>query len=588
MNRSISLRRYLSTRLIPASAAFLIAVFLSAAAHGQSTATINLSSPTTITSCFAPSIHDRSEPRSYFIDVESTFGVPAQNRTLFLGLHENATTRPSPSQIPRLSDESIFRILDLDPAIFEPSDPKLADSKEEQARLGNRKAKFLQAARVLLNLDAEQALSLFDKAREGDARVPPASLLAARLVRGFGNPEFHKTARGLLDQAAFDDPHAPEPPLEAAAWALDDDRLADAVAQLDRCLSRIHEAAPSRWSPAYRKNLFMRAYTLQAETYRRAEKWDLIEAVAVEWLAIDPDAPRASAARGEAAYQNDSVSSAGQDAAYQRFDEAYRESLKRAHLAEPAGELAEVPPPEMQLAQLAARLGHQETAALWIRRLRDKLPSYVKAEPREQLRSGMFLARWSFEREDWTEARRAYEAATAMPSPPPSSMPTSLKDDREVRRFAAELAYFEQSPNGIDELTRLFVEMPDDVTVADYLARALAESRVPADQERALRVARANQAGHPTSASARCTLAWVHLRAERTAEAVALINPVLETPPTLTPDDAYILARILFEPNAQSGRIATVVDLLRQIAQSTGPSRYRKLAKTWLDILVGT
>jgi hypothetical protein len=56
---------------------------------------------------------------------------------------------------------------------------------------------------------------------------------------------------------------------------------------------------------------------------------------------------------------------------------------------------------------------------------------------------------------------------------------------------------------------------------------------------------------------------------------------------SLSTDDAYLAAKVLFEQARMPGRLDAVVELLRHARTARGPSRYRPLAQQWLTILSG-
>jgi hypothetical protein len=163
--------------------------------------------------------------------------------------------------------------------------------------------------------------------------------------------------------------------------ALDEGRLADAVAQVDRCLSLMGHARRMVWGPSPEKFLSAKAHAIEVEVYRRTRRWRLVERAAGAWLTAEPEAPQALAALGEAAYGIDSTSAERHVAAFSRFDEAYRSALKRCKASD---EVPAVSPPERQMAEVAERHGHQVTAAKWQEAYRAKYPSSPAERRRDE------------------------------------------------------------------------------------------------------------------------------------------------------------------------------------------------------------
>jgi len=313
-----------------------------------------------LTECVDPrhyTFGDEDPP--YQVDRKQLFGEPfvAAEQTVL----RNSGLAPIYLPVVIWTDETALRYLDLDPAIFA-ADRKPAASPEELEHLRQGKAKLLEAAAALARRDADRALILFHEAAEHIGLLPSPELLAARLARRIDDAKFRHGAKRLLDEAALNDPQSPEPPLDAAVVALDEGRLADAVAQVDRCLNRIDNGLRIAWGPSSEKFLSAKAHAIEVEVYRRTQRWRLVERAAGAWLAAEPEAPKALSALGEAAYGIDSTSYERHQIAFGLFETAYRSALARRKHSSDAPEL---PPPELQMAEVAARHGHQETAAKW-------------------------------------------------------------------------------------------------------------------------------------------------------------------------------------------------------------------------------
>lgn len=288
--------------------------------------------------------------------------------------------------------------------------------------------------------------------------------------------------------------------------------------------------------------------------------------------------------RGEALYRSDSTDAANLRKAFDALQESYRLADKKR---DASGVAERFPPPEMQLCRLAAEMGHEENAARYADDLRRELPKYVQANPAEQVRCGLFLAE-HFLVQGNTSVLKEMEGG-------------KFSTD-DLRRISAILRYFADDPRAVEELTPLHDEFPDDERISNYLARVLADSEQPADRSRALKVASANQAAHPSSISARCTLAWAHLRSGESRAAVEAIRPVLEQQRAandpkpghrplsldralldrINPDDAYLLAKAVYLDASLPLRIETVIALLQKALTKTGPLRYRSRAEEWL------
>jgi len=324
-----------------------------------------------LTECADPSnYHFPDEDPVYRVDRKSLFGEPFVFADVDAGVSAGVR-EPRHLRFADWDEATIFKYLQLAPPIFSTADRTPPVSPDEREYLRQGRAKLLEAARALTTRDADRALSLFDEARKLVPLLPRSELLAARLARRIDDARFRRGARQLLDEAAFGDPRSPEPPLESAAVALDEGRLADAVAQIDRCLSRMDLAPRMAWGPSTEKFLRADAHAIEVEIYRRTRHWRLVERAAGDWLAVEPEASRALAALGEAAYGIDSTSPERHQAAFGLLEAAYRSAEARR---KNPGDAPEVGPPELQMAELADRHGHQETAAKWREKYRAKYP----------------------------------------------------------------------------------------------------------------------------------------------------------------------------------------------------------------------
>jgi tetratricopeptide (TPR) repeat protein len=528
-----------------------------------------------------------------YVDFDALFPRPVRNEEPAgegLPPIDFPSSAPIPSDVGRsFDDEVLFVIFDLDPRLFQPSDSPLVRVFQEEQRVKKAKEQVVAAARSFQRFEFTGGLK---QLRELDLKgaPPPTLLLARMLTRASGGHRrdadtLRDAARKVLDQAALDDPTAPEPPLDAARAAVDDRRVGDALARLDRAAELLEKRAEDFYSPAHRVKLVKQLHALYARAYGMAERWPDVETACTHWIVLDAGDPEPLRLRAEAFYRMDSTSLEKHRLAEDDFKAAYLSAASRLK----EGIVEAYPPPEMAMARLAATAKHQETAATWVERLRRALPDYVRENPAERLRCGLFLARRSFDAGEFAAARRDYAEAVK------NSAPLF-----ETRRFSAVLAWFEAVPTAAGELSSLFLERPDDEQVAGTLARALAESNTGLDRDRAVRVARINLAAHSDSRSAHLTLGWAYLHANQPDHAQAAIRPILReliepslqmrqrgrpSPAPFDSDDAYILARTLFGSPQIPTRINIVIDLLQRSVQPVGPSRYRLKARQWLDQL---
>lgn len=360
--------------------------------------------------------------------------------------------------------------------------------------------------------------------------------------------------------------------------ALDEGRLGDALAQIDRYMQLI-DVRQSPLAPDEGPNkAFRQALLLQARVYARGGRWNEVAERAEQCIAYDTEDAAAHRLRGEALYRSDPTDAANVNKAFDSFRQSYRLADKKRGAS---GVAVEFPPPEIQLCRLAVEFGHPEIAARYSDDLRRALPKYAQANPAERVRCGLFLAEHLLLQGD-NSAGQEINAIGKLSA-----------DD--LRRITAIMRYLARDPKATDDLTSLVDEFPDDERLSNYLARALADSKVLADRSRALRIATANQAAHPSSVSARCTLAWAHRYAGDPNAAFEAIRPTLQendlaaasgTPrespflARLNSDDSYILAKLIYEHDP--GQIGAVIALSQQSLSKIEPFRYRSLAEQWL------
>jgi len=523
------------------------------------------------------------EPPPHFVyDVKSLFRLPDPPRqsAAWATLVSNPRIAAPPPLVRPVSPEIAWRMFDIDPNSDNSRRRVSDDPAAWRARLERMGPRFVKAADAIARGDVPAGLSILEDISD-DTRPAPASVLAARFLLNTEDRRWLEQARKLLDQAAIDDPAAPEPVLELARLALVDGHLSDALAQAERCVRLVetHEGLPL--PVGYRNFLFRQAYAAQGNAYRRLERWDLAEHSADHRLALDVNDARAAADKAEAVYRRDSTNPTSHDEALRCFGDAYQHGIDDSRRGD---SLSEQLPPEMALAALAHRLGHQETARRYAEQLEKLLPNF--ADDREKRRCGLFLARLRFQQNDFDGAMKAYLLAAQWSD-----------QDLEFRKFGAELSYYLRSPDCIHQLMQLYMEMPDDPSIAGLLSRAIINYGKPLEFDRAIRLAKANLAAHPESQAARCTLAWAYYRAGRTVDATDVVAvdfdeylrlgfPSGEIAPT-TLDDAYILAKITFERPGLDHKLAAVIGWLQHAKRTAGPSRFRAEAEQWLASLTG-
>jgi Flp pilus assembly protein TadD len=191
------------------------------------------------------------------------------------------------------------------------------------------------------------------------------------------------------------------------------------------------------------------------------------------------------------------------------------------------------------------------------------------AEPDNE-RTSQAFAEWLIQQDDLDNAQKV---AAALRKKQPTSVNAILLDGI-VAQMRSEDA---QAQEAMVEVLKLD---PNNSIATNLLALILADSKDPADLERALGYAQRNKALFANNTQINITLAWVLYQMGRLAEANQILGAGISNP---NADGAYLIARIMEAQNQPEKSAALLQQVLAQTAG--GVFLYRRDAQTMLDRL---
>jgi tetratricopeptide (TPR) repeat protein len=403
-----------------------------------------------------------------------------------------------------------------------------------------------------INNDGAGAQALLEKAAKQNPKLPPSEVMIARLLLRLGQPGPGRTE---LEKAVVAHPNDPEAYLLFAEGALQDGRVTDADALLDKAKSKI---AAYNDSPK-RKTFFDShlAADLTAVAVARAaagasDEWNTAVDRAKEWVKADPDSAQAHQQLGRAVFKQMAADYAKN--ALNEFQKAAEKDKNATH-------------PYIILAQLYQEAGKDKDAETSIK---------YALDPRQggkDLSVNLQAANWALststqENKRLDDAGKYADAAMAID-------PKSL--DAKVLR--AVIARLKGDPTLAEKLLKDVVEQaPGNVAANNQLALVLIEladlKNDPAKRQQAIGYAENNMLrttqGNQFSPEVFATYAWVLYKSGEKEKAGQYLDKVLSTK-QLTPDMAYYVGKILQD----SGKTEQAIQFLESALKSSAPFAQR-------------
>lgn len=395
---------------------------------------------------------------------------------------------------------------------------------------------MLSGVRKFISGLPNEAHAQFEEIRATKTELPPASLILAGLFFGAGDAP---NARLMLERAAFDEPEYPTTWSGLARMAINDQRLADAQAILEKA-DRLNTGGT--WSEAqtllFRKEYLdgMADVSIARQQFDNARTW-LLE---LRELALDNSTVPLRLAQVE-------------------FD-TYNIEKSVEYLHETRKISTDLRVPEAIIADWYSRKNEMTESEKWLKLASEKNPEDVNVI--------LDQARWLLNNEKFPEALATIVKADAKGVNPAVSQFMKGQVAFARRDYAGAEAAFET-------LSR---QKPGDADTTNMLALSLAESRDMAKRERGLELSMVNQRLYPKSVTAAATVGWLYFKLDRIKEAENIFQQVAQIN-TLEPSSAYFFAHFLYKQSD----LKTAKVLLEGAIGSQNYFMYRAAANELLD-----
>lgn len=405
--------------------------------------------------------------------------------------------------------------------------------------------------------DFEGARKLLVEARTNHPKLAPVEVMMAKLWAAGGVAQ---AARGELEQAVRRHPDDPDPYLLFAELSLNERRVTDAEALLEKAEKLVQAFNDS---PKRKENFQKRLLNGMAMIAESRQQWEEAEKLRQQLIKLDGDNAVHYLRLGQVLFQQ----ATDKNQKYSDSYEAFRAALKiDPNVVKPdvaMGSLFE------QAAQTALNANDKEK----FKKHRDEAIRFFKraTEPgRTDLASLLSAAQWAIQTNQLNLAENYAESAIKLD-------PNSV-DARVIRALVARFSEDYKTAEAM--LLEAFNKAPGSFTVSDQLALVLVESDDKESKNRALQLAEVNFRQYQQNPQAAATLAWVYYRLGRAGEAGRLLNAVMQSQ-QVSADSAYYVARVL----ADQGRSVEATQLLEAALANPQPFANRLNASDLLNEL---
>lgn len=359
-----------------------------------------------------------------------------------------------------------------------------------------------EAIKRYSNGDIVSAKALLESAVRKDPRLPPVSVLMAKLHRLAGNSQ---AIRSALEESVNEAPNDPEPYLILAEEAIGDGRMIEAEALFDKAI-KLMEGFDTN---ATRKRSFtIRAYSGRARIALRREEWQQAESDLNTWLEVDPDNAAAHLGLGQAMFMRGEV------------QQGFGELRKAKELND------SLPHPYVSAAQLYERRDSMSNAMTAYER------AYEQGKTNEV--TVVSYGQALLKNGDFTKANEIIK--TGLEAHPDSVNLLTLAG------VGARMAGDNQAAE--EHLLRALALSPRNGSVYNQLALLLVDDEGPTNKQRALAYATTNKQINPNNGDVTITLAWVLFQNGDARRATAALQEGV-TQGGLSADSSFLLAKLL-------------------------------------------
>ena len=386
--------------------------------------------------------------------------------------------------------------------------------------------------------DINRVRSIFKEQAARNKNFPPPDLLLASLSYAVQDAQ---SGLVLLERAAIASPDYPGVYLALARLAINQGRISDSLALLEKC-ERINQSADIE--DFVREHYDQQLLDGLTDVAMRQERYDDARQYLEQIRATTPKNAKVLMVSAELEFRQNNIEKS----------QEYLQSLK--------SEFPATRPPESILATWYQRTGNQPDAEKWIR----KAASKYAEDPQVQLE----FASWAVNEEDFPTASSAIIKAEKKAGETPFSQNLKGKIAFCNRAYGIAEAHYraiaQQQPNNFDAV--------------NMYALSLIESNDPKKQQLAREIAARNFRALPENLVAQAALGYVELKLGETEQAKAILTRAARTPGT-APEIDYFLAALL----AKMGETQQAKLVVESALKNKGLFLYRSASQQLLDEL---
>lgn len=348
----------------------------------------------------------------------------------------------------------------------------------------------------------------------------------------------------LLERAAVEHPDYPGVYSALARLAINQGRISDALALLEKC-ERINQTASL--ADFVREHYDRQLLDGFADVAMRQERYDDARKYLEKLRAVTPENAKVLMVSAELEFRQENIEKS----------QEYLQLLKSKFPA--------TRPPESILATWYQRTGDSANAEKWIR----EAASNYADDPQVQLE----FASWAVNQEDFPTASSAIVKAEKKAGENPFS-----------QNLKGKIAFCKQSYGAAEAHFRAIAQQqPNNFDAVNMYALSLIESKDPKKRELAREIAMRNFRALPDNIVAQAALGYIELKLGETEQAKAILTRAARTPGT-APEIDFFLASLLVTMGEKQQAKLVIDSALKQ----TGLFLYRSASQQLLNELSKT
>jgi tetratricopeptide (TPR) repeat protein len=399
----------------------------------------------------------------------------------------------------------------------------------------------------------EEAYKKLQEAVSKNQNLPPARLMLHRMYLQIGK---FPQARQSIERAAVETPDHPDIYITLGGYALNDQRLTDAVLQYQQALEVIKD--PKRWNESQQKNVRLAALSGLARASEARGQWEQAKKHLDDILKLDFTKGQLAGFRaqlGRIYFMMDNR------------DQALKE-LEQAYGDEPAME-----PPGVTMGRLFTGKANGERDFTKQKPLFDKAKEWYEYAIKKDVKSfkaHMAFAIWLF---DMSYLDKSYLGLAEDELKEAARLDPKAVDVRVLRGLMHR--WVGNHPGAETEFESLHKEFPNDFNYLNQYVLAMLEQKDQGKQQRALdMILEFNRRNAGRVPEAAATLGWALFKNNRLDDAENALRSSFQGGQTNS-DTIYYYSQIL----RYRGQLDKAVELLKAATQSPGRFMYRKEAE---------